>query len=226
MRQEVGCIVRPSSADRPSTQKLRDRGLKVVVGDLEGSVDSLADVIRGYDIIISAISAENQLPQSNLVEAAAKVGVKRFVPCAFITVAPPGGAMELRDMKEKVYQSLWYHHIPYTIIDVGFWHQISFPRVPSGRLDYASVRPLTEVYGGGNIPNVLTDRRDIGRYVARIIGDERTLNHKVVTYSDSLSQNQIFQLIEEKTGEKVETQLVRQCLIFYHLICLEGMFGC
>lgn len=44
----------------------------------------------------------------------------------------------------------------------------------------------------------------MGRFVARIIKDERTLNKKVFTYSDLLSQNEIISIMEKASGEKVE----------------------
>ncbi|KAJ7819091.1 hypothetical protein B0H14DRAFT_2837632 [Mycena olivaceomarginata] len=51
---------------------------------------------------------------------------------------------------------------------------------------------------------LLTDIRDIGPFVARIIKDPRTLNKFVFTYSDFLSKNEIFALMEEMSGEKIE----------------------
>ncbi|KAF2175240.1 NAD(P)-binding protein [Zopfia rhizophila CBS 207.26] len=207
---DVDCLIQPSSASKPSVQSLKDRGLKIVIGNLTGTVDDLVDVIKGYDTIISAIGATQQQTQIKLVDAAAKVAVKRFVPCGFTIVCPPGGVMSIRDDKEEVYQRIWYHHLPYTIIDVGYWHQISWPRLPSGRLDYAMLRPQTEIYGDGNAPSILTDKRDIGHFVALIIKDERTLNKKVFTYSDVLSQNQIVSVMEEKSGEKVEWSYISE----------------
>jgi len=113
--------------------------------------------------------------------------------------------MRLRDEKEEVHAAIWRHHMPYTIIDVGYWHQISFPRLPSGRVDYAMVAPDAKMFAGGDAPTMLTDKRDIGHFVARIIQDERTLNKRVFTHSDTLSQNEIWKIMEEKSGEKVET---------------------
>jgi hypothetical protein len=150
------------------------------------------------------VSATGQLDQLKLVDAAAKAGIKRFVPCGFTTVCPPTGVMKLRDDKEEVYQRIWLQHLPYTIIDIGYWHQISWPRLPSGRVDYSLLIPNTTKYGDGDAPNLLTDKRDIGRFVALIIKDERTLNQKVFTYGDVLSQNEIFSLMEKKSGEKLE----------------------
>ena len=53
--------------------------------------------MKGIDTVISTIDARSQGVQLSMVTAAKKAGVKRFVPCAFITVCPPGGVMRLRD---------------------------------------------------------------------------------------------------------------------------------
>jgi len=179
------------------------------------NTDDLANLIRGYDTIISTVGADAQLDQLALVDAAAKAGTKRFVPCGFTTISPPGGVMDLRDKKEKVHERIWYHHLPYTIVDIGFWHQISFPELPSGRVDYAMMKlvPLNVIFGDGTAPNLLTDKRDIGRFVARIIKDERTLNKRVFTRSDVLSQNEIWEILEKKSGEKIETTYVSYLLV-------------
>ena len=153
------------------------------------NAEELATLLHGYDAILSAVAAEAQLEQLVLVDAAAKAGIKRFVPCEFTTVSPPGGVMDLRNQKERVHERIWYHHIPYTIIDVGFWYQFSWPVVPSGRLNHANLLPNTTIYGDGNAPNILTDKRDIGPFVARILEDERTLNKRVFTCSEVLTQN-------------------------------------
>ncbi|KAJ7137577.1 hypothetical protein C8R43DRAFT_1019729 [Mycena crocata] len=206
---DIEALVRPSSLDKPQVKKLVELGVKIRVADLDGSVEELADVLNGIDLLISAIGATAQLAQMNLATAAKKAGVKRFVPCGFITVTPPGGVMALRDSKEEVYQHVRRLFLPYTIIDVGYWHQISFPTVPSGRVDYASLaKPNVEIHAGGTAPTMLTDFRDIGRYVALIIKDDRTLNKSVVTYSDVLSENEIFTLMEELSGEKIERKQV------------------
>lgn len=64
--------------------------------------------------------------------------------------------------------------------------------------------PLNDVYSGGSTPNMLIDARDVGKMVARIIKDERTLNKRVIAYGDVMSQNEIHDCIEDKTGEKLE----------------------
>lgn len=60
------------------------------------------------------------------------------------------------------------------------------------------------IIGDGNTPSGLTDLRDIGRYVARIIMDPRTLNKMVFTYNELLTQNQRYKLMKHLSGEKIE----------------------
>lgn len=98
-------------------------------------------------------------------------------------------------------------YLPYTIIDVGWWYQIGTPRVPSGKLDYAIIAPL-DILGDGNVSVALTDLRDVGRYVARVITDPRTLNQHVFAYNEVKTQQEVFDLVEQKSGEKVERTVV------------------
>lgn len=78
-------------------KKLAERGVKIVVADINGPVQDLVDIQRGVDVTISAIDAHSLHAQKNLATAAKQAGVKRFVPCAWITVAPAGGVMVTRD---------------------------------------------------------------------------------------------------------------------------------
>lgn len=50
-------------------------------------------------------------------------------------VVPAGGVHWLRDEKEKVFRHVKKIGLSYTIVDVGWWYQIAWPRVPSGKLD-------------------------------------------------------------------------------------------
>jgi hypothetical protein len=51
----------------------------------------------------------------------------------------------------------------------------------------------------------------MGRLTAMIIKDPRTLNKRVFTWSDALSQKEIFALMEEVGGEKV-TEINYVCI--------------
>ncbi|KAJ5416621.1 isoflavone reductase family protein [Penicillium crustosum] len=201
----IELFIRPSSADKPTAKELAQKGLPIRVGDLDGPFEDLVSLLSGFDLVISAIDAGSQLAQITLATAAKEARVARFIPCGFTTVCPPGDVMLIRDDKEKVYQHLKNLSLPFTVIDVGFWYQISFPTIPSGRVDYATpITPNVTIHHDGEAPNFLTDLRDIGRFVARIATDDRTLNQYVYTYGDVLSENQIFSMMEERSAERID----------------------
>jgi uncharacterized protein YbjT (DUF2867 family) len=208
--QEITLIVRPQSISKPSTQALASHGFSILPIDASNTVDS--SLLEPFSIIISAVDNFGYDDQSRLATAAKAAGVQRFVPCGFTTIAPPGGVMSIRDAKEAAYNHILQLKLGYTIIDVGFWHQASIPRVPSSKVDYAlfpgTAEMSTKLIGDGNAKNLLTDLRDVGRLVARIVKDPRTLNKKVVTWSDELSQNEIFEVVEKLSGETIERTYV------------------
>lgn len=56
--------------------------------------------------------------------------------------------------------------------------------------------------GDGDTPSAITDKRDVGRYVARIIQDSRTLHQYVFAYSELWTPNEIYALFAELSGEE------------------------
>lgn len=171
-------------------------------------------------MVVSAIGPLEQHAQIPLATAAKKAGIRRFVPCGFITVAPPGGIMALRDSKEEVYNHIKKIRLPYTIIDVGWWYQIAIPRLPSGKIDYCVSGTSNTLVNSGDTPSALTDVRDIGTYVAAIIADTRTLNEYVLAYNEVWKPNDVYDELKELSGEKIprkyiSEQELRQQLIQY-----------
>ncbi len=84
-----------------------------------------------------------------------------------------------------------------------------FPTLPSGRVDYAShLHPNVTIWGDGDKKTALIDLRDLGRYVAKIVTDERTLNKYVFCYGQLLSQEEVFRKLEELSGEVIERKYV------------------
>lgn len=113
--------------------------------------------------------------------------------------------------KEDVLNHVLKIHLGYTVIDVGQWYQIALPPVPSGRLNYCVPPALKPTWGlglDGNVPSAHTHTTDIGRFVAKIVADPRTLNKKVFAYNQVLTRNQIYDILERLSGEKLERKYV------------------
>jgi hypothetical protein len=105
--------------------------------------------------------------------------------------------------------------LPYTYVDVGWWYQITLPRLPSGGFDHvlASSQPDNPIGLDGNVPSALAALRDVGRYVAKIITDPRTLNKRVHVYNELLKRNEVYDKVETLAGE----QLPRSYVSDHHL---------
>lgn len=65
-----------------------------------------------------------------------------------------------------------------------------------------------EIIGDGTTPSAITDLRDIGRYVARIIADPRTVNKMVFAYNTVMTPHEIYSMLEKLSGEKIERKYV------------------
>lgn len=118
----------------------------------------------------------------------------------FVTCARP----LILSQKEKIYAELAESGLPYTIIDVGWWYNGFIPKVPSGKTDHAIALPdfiQNLVPGDGEMKTYVVDNEDIGRFVARIIADPRTVNKRIMAAGASLSFNEMFDIAEELTGE-------------------------
>jgi hypothetical protein len=210
--KDITCFIRCISAPKPSTENLKALGLKVVTGDLSDPISTLASLLIGIDTVISVLFPLYIHEQIPLVDAAVLAGVKRFVPCNFTTPCPRGGIFSLRDAKELVHDHIFRARMGFTIIDVGYWYQSTFPRVPSGRFDYAAFMPINSLYAGGTARNMITDKMDVGKTTVLCIKDDRTLNKRVYAYGEVLSQNDITAIVEKKSGEKLEMTPVRASL--------------
>ncbi|KPM38526.1 hypothetical protein AK830_g8063 [Neonectria ditissima] len=199
----ITALVRPASINKPEVQRIKDQGVAVVAIELDAPQDDLVRALAGQDVVICCIIPDSATLQKGLADAAKAAGVKRFVPSAFATACPPEGIMALREIKEDVINHIKKIYLPYTVIDVGWWYQSSLPALPSGRTDYAHKFPVRTIAGDGTLPTALTDLRDVGKYVARIIVDPRTLNRSVFVYNEVRTQEDIFALLEAASGEAI-----------------------
>ncbi|KAJ4149060.1 hypothetical protein NW754_000496 [Fusarium falciforme] len=205
---EVTALTRPSSLQKPQVLELAEKGVNIVAADLTGSEEELKKALTGIEAVISTIYGASVTAEIPLINAAKAIGVQRYVPCFFATVAPPTGALRLRELKEETFNHIKKIKLPYTIIDVGWWYQVNLPRLPSGRIDYAVMETTDGIAVDGNVPVAFTDLRDVGPYTARIISDPRTLNRMVFAYNEVLTFNQMYDIAEKVSGEKLHRKYV------------------
>ncbi|KAK2020755.1 NAD(P)-binding protein [Colletotrichum zoysiae] len=193
---DVVALARPESAGKPAYQEMARAGAAVEAADFRDP-EALAAALAGADVVVSCLLPLQRVESDTLASAARRAGVGRFVPSFFSTVMPPRGVMEVRDLREDLLDHCKRLYLPYTVVDVGHWYQVSLPP------PYAAQPPMTDdaIIDGGDAPSAMIDQVDIGRYVARIIADPRTLNRSVFAYGEVTTQNAIWAEVEAATGE-------------------------
>ncbi|CRK24748.1 hypothetical protein BN1723_013376 [Verticillium longisporum] len=181
---EVMLLARAASLNKPELTALKELGAAVRAVDLDGSVDDVAKVLAGTDVVVSGMTLQQMPQELNLASAAKQAGVGRFVTSFFAPVCPPGGVTFMREKKEEILNHIKKLYLPYTAVDVGWWYQMTIPRPLTQPADpKAFVQPMP-IVDEGNVIIALTDNRDIAPFVARIITDETTLNHLVFVYGE------------------------------------------
>ncbi|KAF9769427.1 hypothetical protein IL306_013144 [Fusarium sp. DS 682] len=205
---KLTAFVRPASINKPEVEKIKSKGVSVVSINLENNHEELVKALSGQDVVISSLVPFSTGPEIALATAAKEAGIKRFVPSAFGPPCPPSGVMLLRELKESIINHVKKIYLPYTIIDVGLWYQVSLPPLPSGKIDYALKFPATVIAEDGSHATSITDLRDVGKYVAKIITDERTLNKYVFAYNEVWTQEEIHSHLEKVSGEKIPRNLM------------------
>ncbi|THH04407.1 hypothetical protein EW145_g5541 [Phellinidium pouzarii] len=201
----VIAAVRPSSATKSAVKALKPRGVEIRLVDFEkSSSEQLAEVLNGVDIVISTIEWTQLQLQRPLIDASKKAGVKRFIPCDWGT-AGAHGIRNLHDKKLGERDYIKEIGLGYTFIDVGWWMQLTLPIIDVAKAEYPMLFDASRtIYGSGNVKNAVTDRRDIGSFVARIITDARTQDRYVFIWGEEVTQNEVFALAERISGKKFE----------------------
>ncbi|KAJ5991616.1 hypothetical protein N7499_004031 [Penicillium canescens] len=198
----ITSFTRQTSIDSPINQNLRKDGLAITGYDLAQPQETLVNKLRGIDILISCMNWENLHLQKHWVEPAKSAGVKRFVPSEWVAPTPPG-ISDVQDTKLDILAAIQRAHLSYTVIDVGCWFEVFVPKIPSGRSDHAHWSLVDHrIVGDGNQKFALIDRTDIGKYVAQIITDPRTINKHVFAYTEVLSMNEIWDTMTIVSGEE------------------------
>ncbi|KAI0364823.1 NAD(P)-binding protein [Pilatotrama ljubarskyi] len=201
IHQRVAALVRPTSISKPVVQGLRASGVEIRTGDVHDSAPQLKEALAGVEILISAVDGKLVAHQVNLFRAAAEVDtIKRVIPCDF---GPPvkRGVREIDSQKFDIRDLIKELGLPYTFIDVGWWMQLSLPLPARSKVPAVLKQWTYELHGTGTQKILLSDHRDIGVYVARILADTRTLNKLVIVWEDEQTEEKVHEIGEHFSGE-------------------------
>lgn len=125
--------------------------------------------------------------------------------------------------KLEVLAAIHRARLPYTIIDIGCWFSVFVPRVPSGRSDHAHWDVIDHrIVDDGVQKFALIDESDIGKYVARIITDPRTINKHIFVYNEVLNMNEIWNTMSVVSGEEPPRTYVSHIPLPHNMLIING----
>ncbi|KAI1808705.1 NAD(P)-binding protein [Daldinia bambusicola] len=167
------------------------------------SVDSLTEALQGQDAVVSTITSESVGLQSNLVDAAVKAGVKRFIPSDFGSNTFNEKAAKLPcyipkvQIRERLEKAAAESDLTWTVVINGIFLdwviRVGF---------FADVKNRTiELPDGGNSLTSGTSLPTVGKAVVGVLKNpEQTKNRPVYIQETAISLKQIEEILKKHVG--------------------------
>ncbi|KAK1362354.1 Phenylcoumaran benzylic ether reductase [Heracleum sosnowskyi] len=176
-------LVRESAVSDPVKGNLiesfKASGVTVIYGDLHDH-DSLVKAVKQVDVVISAVTFQQILDQSKILDAIKEAGnVKRFIPSEFGNDVDRTHAVEpvKTNFAEKanIRRAIEAHGIPFTYIITNCFAGYILPTLaqPGGT---APPRETVIILGDGTPKAVYNCEQDIATYTIKTVDDPRTVN--------------------------------------------------
>jgi len=87
--------------------------------------------------------------------------------------------------------------------------QLTLPILDRAKSPYEDLFPAMrwsrQIYGSGDVKNAVTDRGDIGKFVARILDDPRTQDRYVFCWEEEVTQNEAHALARAVSKKEFES---------------------
>ncbi|KAI5863711.1 NAD(P)-binding protein [Durotheca rogersii] len=195
---------------RPESTQVFPAAVSVKKVDYD-SLDSLTDALRGQDAVVSTIASAALGKQLLLIDAAAKAGVKRFIPSEFGAdtthekTSPLPGFKTKLDVQEALKKAAAEDRLTYTIILNG-------PFLDWGiRVGFlANVKERTiDLADGGNRKASASTLATVAKAVEGVLKNpEQTKNRAVYVQDTAISQKELEERLKKATGTTEWTETV------------------
>lgn len=201
----VRAMVRSSNDTNPENRKKLDamkaKGATIALGDVM-QPETLLPVCAGVDVVVSAIgNNEVTVPgQKNLIDAAKKQGVKRFIPSDYSVDYRKldYGDNDNLDKRKEVFEYLQQSGLEYTLVLNGAFMDI-ITYMPLFDLEHQTF----QYWGDGEMPMNFTTTDDTAKYVAEAVSDPGLANTALEVAGDTLTPKQLKATYEGATGTKL-----------------------
>ncbi|OTA67242.1 NAD(P)-binding protein [Hypoxylon sp. EC38] len=167
------------------------------------SPETLEKALRGQDAVVSVVGFQGLTKQVQLVHAAVKVGVKRFLPSEFggdaeneklLTIPPFSSKKIVSDLLKKEAAA---GHITYTLVSSGPFLDMMLRFGLAADLKGKKIK----LWDGGERPYTTTTIPSTAKAVAGVLKHpEETKNRNVFVRSTTLTQKSLLEKVKKATG--------------------------
>ena len=204
-------LVRPESVDskRDQLEPFQSAGVHLVQGDLSASLEELAVLFTGFDVVLSCVGHERyRTDQVKVVQAAKAAGVQRYFPTAYgvdMEAFGPSSKSPVVEARVKTFAAISEVGLPYTIINSGFWSEWLLTNLLG--IDYDQ-RVVTAVDTFASRVST-TALKDLGELICEVLLDPSTVHQShIYLASDTVTLEELTQAVERATGQSFERRVV------------------
>ena len=209
---DVRGIVRTSSNEE-KIYNLQQLGVEIITADIKDEA-SLSAAFEGADAVIStasstlsrqegdSIESVDHQGQLNVIAAAEKAGVKKFV---FISFCPMDESFPLQDAKRAVEKRLKSSNMDYTILQPTMFMEVWL----SPALGFDAPNGSVTIYGNGDKASSWISLRDVAAFSIASLNNEKAGNQVLeLGGPEALTPEQVISQFEEISGKKIDVRKV------------------
>jgi uncharacterized protein YbjT (DUF2867 family) len=201
----VRAMVRSINDSKPENRQkidaMKAKGATIVEGDVM-QPETLLNPCTGVDVVVSAVgNNEVTVPgQKNLIDAAKKQGVKRFIPSDYSVDYRKldYGDNDNLDKRKEVLEHLQQSGLEYTLVLNGAFMEF-IPYMPEFDLEHQTF----QYWGDGEMPMDFTAPDDTAKYVAEAVSETGLANTALEVAGDTLTAKQLKATYEAATGTQL-----------------------
>ncbi|HYN06288.1 MAG TPA: SDR family oxidoreductase [Vicinamibacterales bacterium] len=213
-KKAVRALVRATS-NAEKVAGLKNLGVEIVQGDLKDR-PSLEAACRGVSAVVTtassthsrqegdSIESVDRQGQLDLIDAAERAGVARFVLISFPESDPD---FPLQAAKRAVENRLRSSRMTYTILQPTFFTEIWL----SPALGFDPANGTAQIYGSGQNKISWISFQDVARFAVEAIDNPTATNATIeLGGPDALSPLEVVRLVEQTLGRTVAVQHVHE----------------
>ncbi|MDP4511486.1 NmrA family NAD(P)-binding protein [Nonomuraea turcica] len=201
---QVRALVRPGNAK--GRQAFDDPAIEVVEGDIRDPADRLTRALQGVDVVVSAVQGGAEViidGQVNLLRAAEKAGVPRWIPSDFSLGIDrlDYGDNHFADLRKKAAEAYRSSTVaPTSVLNGAFLEILNMPFYnwvdwESGTFSY---------WGDGDQPVDFSTYSDTAEWTAEVALDPSTAGRTVRVAGDVLTLTELHQAMERGSRRRLE----------------------